>query len=859
MMQALSRPLPKSELPSLTGLFLITEDKLSVAPYVANALQQRGARTILITTSTLRSPQELANVVIQQGQIHGPVRGIVHLAPLATIPMPNTLSEWRQCTQEQSKSLFQLLQLCAADLQKTQQQQPGRVLAASLLGGYFGRDGSYGSGLPTGGSSNGLLKTMVTEWSDVHAKAIDFDTNLSPADMAQHIVQELLSLEDRIEVGYPQGIRTVFQTVPAPLKSIHNSQFTIHNGYLTGQSGVLKPSADWVVLSIGGARGITAEITSELLIPGMTLIVVGRSPEPAEESPATAGIAEIKEVRQVLLKQMRSQGLSLTPMQIERQLTKLRGERAIRRNLERFRQTGAKAEYQAVDVRNAEEFGSLIDGIYSRYGRLDAVIHGAGVIEDKLIVDKTTASFERVFDTKVDSTFILSRYLRPDSLKALVLFSSVAGRYGNRGQSDYAAANEVMNCLAWLLDERWQNTRVVSINWGPWDTVGMASEEVKRKFRKLGVIPIPLPAGRQFFRNELLYGRKGETQVIAGEGPWELGEAENGQRKSNELESVSLLKSFVFLSSQPQLQSSGKVSLEHTFSLSSDPYLDDHRLDGKPVLPAAGALEWMAEFVQAAWSEWTVTEVRDLKVLRGLVLESEFGRKVLFSAKASSQADSESLEVAVKMVDPDRSLPFYRASVILRPQLSESPTLPFLPLSSGSSLDTTTAYRDYLFHGQRFQLVTSIDRFNEEGLDARVMPSQPAAWVNGQSEEELKVGRLNVEGSNLQPVNLQPATLDGQWLFDPGLVDTAPQLAIVWNRVQRGTTTLPSRFGAVRRYGQAPLNGQMQMAFRVKSVSDSYTLVYDAVFLDETGKVRLHLQDVESTCNAALNRLAKKS
>jgi len=175
----------------------------------------------------------------------------------------------------------------------------------------------------------------------------------------------------------------------------------------------------------------------------------------------------------------------------------------------------------------------LIDDIYARYGRLDVVIHGAGIIEDKLITDKTFASFERVFDTKVDSTFILSRYLRPDSLKALVLFSSVAGRYGNRGQSDYAAANETINRLAWLFDQQWSNTRVVAINWGPWDTVGMASEEVKRQFRERGIVPIPLAAGRQFFIDELRYGRKGEVEVSAGEGPWEADEVEKGQIKLN--------------------------------------------------------------------------------------------------------------------------------------------------------------------------------------------------------------------------------------------------------------------------------------------------------------------------------------
>jgi len=816
-MQAIQEPLPESEFIALKGLFLITEDQLFVASYVADSLRQMGAASAIVPTSALHSPQELAEVVAQQRQIYGSIAGIIHLAPLAAIPFPSNLSDWRQYTQIQSKSLFHLTHLCATDLQ---QQQSGRVLAASLLGGYFGRN-SYDVGLPTGGSNNGFLKSLITELPDVHTKAVDFDSSLSPALIAQNIVQELLMPGGRVEVGYPQGTRTIFRTVPAPLTT-------------TATQIQLSPSANWVVLVTGGARGITAEIAGDLASLGVNLILVGRSAEPTAEKAETADIEDVAVLRKVLVNQAREQGETPTPVQIERQLQRLLRDRTICRNLEQFRQTGAKVEYLPVDVRNPEEFGALIDGIYTRYGRLDAVIHGAGIIEDKLIADKSAESFERVFDTKVDSTFILSRHLRPDLLKLFVLFSSVAGRYGNRGQSDYAAANEVINRLAWQLDQTWTKTRVVAINWGPWDTTGMASEGVKRQFRERGIIPIPLSAGRQFFAEELRYGRKGEAEVIAGEGPWEAYETEKGQLKGQQ-KSSDQLNSFVFLSSQPQIQPNSTVTLEHTFSLTSDPYLYDHRLDGKPVLPATGALEWMAEFVQAAWSEWIVTEVRDLRVMRGLLIDTDAGRKALFSARASSHADSESLQVAVDILDPESKLPFYRASVILRPQLPEAPTFSLLPLSAGSSLDITAAYRDYLFHGSRFQLVTAIDRLSEQGLDARVMPCQPADWLNNKALHS-----------------------SSHWLFDPGLVDTAPQLAIIWNRVQRGTTPLPSRFGSVARYGQSPFNGQLQVAFRVKPLKSDHSLVYDAVFLDELGKVHLHLQDVESTCNTALNRLAKQ-
>ena len=818
-MKARTELLPDTEVVSLYGLFLITQDQMSVAPYVSEGLRRMGATPVTISTASLLDPEKLAAEINEARSVNGEVRGIIHLSALSPIPMPETLSEWRQYTQIDCKSLLTVLQICASDLtppaplpyeERGVSSAPlllggqgerfpyTQVLAASLLGGQFGRDGSCSSGLPTGGGSKGLLKTMVQEWSGVEAKAIDFDDSLSAAEIARTIIQELLGSGGHSEIGYPQGKRMVFQPVLAPLSSLPASSLPIH------------PAKDWVVLITGGARGITAEIASTFLIPGITLILVGRSPEPAEESPNTVGIEDVSQLRKILLA---VQGKPVTPVQIENQLRGILRDRVIRRNLSHCRQAGVNVEYQAVDVRNAEEFGCFIEEIYSRYGRLDAVVHGAGVIEDKLIVDKTLESFDFVFDTKVDSAFILSRHLRPDSLKLLVFFTSVAGSFGNRGQSDYAAANEVVNRLAWQLDQRWQNTRIVALNWGPWDITGMASESVNRQFRERGVIPIPPDAGRHFFIEELRYGNKGDTELIIGtfEG---LGAGKEGTGDWG------LGTGHPITFSQLQIQPNSTVTLEHTFSLLLHPYLQDHCLDGKPVLPAAGALEWMAQFVQAAWSEWTVTEVRDLRVLRGIVLEE--ARKVLFIARASTHADLESLEVAAQIVDPESKIPFYRATVILRPQMLASPKVQIDALDSGNSLDVAVAYRDYLFHGPSFQLLTAIDRLNGQGIDAEVMPSQQSSW-----------------------------------LFDLALIDTAPQLAIAWSRVQKGTTALPSRFGSVIRYGKSALNSVLKVAFRVTQ-ADDHMLVYDAIFIDENGNVRFHLKDIESTCNTALNRLASK-
>jgi hypothetical protein len=109
-MQARTEPLPSRESVALNGLFLITEDQLSVAPYVAQALQQRGASTAIIGSSLLIKPEQIAREIAELRQKYGSVSGIVHLAPLAIAPTLENLFDWRKYTQIQSKSLFHWVQ-----------------------------------------------------------------------------------------------------------------------------------------------------------------------------------------------------------------------------------------------------------------------------------------------------------------------------------------------------------------------------------------------------------------------------------------------------------------------------------------------------------------------------------------------------------------------------------------------------------------------------------------------------------------------------------------------------------------------------------------------------------------------------
>ena len=200
---------------------------------------------------------------------------------------------------------------------------------------------------------------------------------------------------------------------------------------------------------------------------------------------------------------------------VEAAYRRLMKDREIRGNLEAIRAAGGTVEYRCVDVRDPAAFGGLLDELNAA-GGITGVIHGAGVIDDKLVRDKTPESFEKVFGTKVDSGLTLAERLAGKPVKFLVLFSSLAGRYGNRGQADYAAANEVLSKLALGLDRQWPG-RVVAMDWGPWGGVGMVADLEKHLVAR-GLQLISPETGPAFVVEELLFGRKGEPEVVIAGG-----------------------------------------------------------------------------------------------------------------------------------------------------------------------------------------------------------------------------------------------------------------------------------------------------------------------------------------------------
>ncbi|WP_224766252.1 type I polyketide synthase [Nocardioides campestrisoli] len=328
-------------------------------------------------------------------------------------------------------------------------------------------------GTPTGVA--GMLRSLARERSDVLLRSVDVgEADLRDADLvplAQTLVDELLDVDAPTAISWVGGHRATRALGPARTLSAQDAQ------------DLVPPlDSDSVVVLTGGARGVTARVAEGLArTTGCRLVLVGRSPLPVgEEDPTTASATDVRSLRRALL----ATGTLRTPAEVEAASARILAAREVRATLSRLRALGSEVEYVALDVRRPE-LGDLLDEVHQRFGRLDGVVHGAGVLEDRFARDKNDESFDRVYGTKVDGARTIFTRLGL-GLRFVVLFGSVSGVFGNRGQVDYAAANDALDTLARAHDGR-NGCRVLSLDWGPWAGGGMVSPELEREYARRGI------------------------------------------------------------------------------------------------------------------------------------------------------------------------------------------------------------------------------------------------------------------------------------------------------------------------------------------------------------------------------------
>ena len=521
---------------------------------------------------------------------------------------------------------------------------------------------SVGSESRESAGIEGLTKTAAREW-DAEWICVSLD---SPDRLASSLADELTrgggAREVRLGVRRAERVRFA-----SPLSVAARAV----------------PTGPWIVS--GGARGVTATCCVALARAGMRQVVLlGRTPL-RDEPAACRGARTEPELKQALIAAA-TQKPNLAA--IQREAREILARREVLATIGALESAGTEVCYEAVDITDPVAVASVVARARVAWGPIRGIVHGAGVLADKRLGEKTAEQFQSVLRTKLDGAQALLAACREDPLEAVCFFSSVAAHSGNVGQSDYAAANAMLD--RWAEGEaavRGDACRVVSIAWGPWDG-GMVTAALAKHFTAKGIGLIPLAAGADAFVQELRRGRA--VQVLLGCG----------------LESA-----------EPAPTTTVR------FDAARAPYLGDHAIAGSIVVPMTLALDWL---LAAGVRELGPSiELREITLLKGAVAPEGFAElELALAAGASKDVRTATL------THPDGRLA-YRAIVA---KASGEETAAVVPMPAAAATLPECCANPYgaaLFHGPAFQTIRHVVRCDAQGISARLAPAGELGWPGG--------------------------------------------------------------------------------------------------------------------------------
>ncbi|MGD9733046.1 MAG: SDR family NAD(P)-dependent oxidoreductase, partial [Desulfamplus sp.] len=438
----------------------------------------------------------------------------------------------------------------------------------------------------------------------------------------------------RVEISYRDGEKYVVHLKDIPLSKTETD---------FSQKGLIA-NGDTILVT-GGARGITFEILKAVVKRYQTnLIILGRSDIYNIDalSDILAGVESISSIdEKIVMEKLKLTMKGAKPVELKQAANRILSALESRKNIEILKSFGVYVSYIAADVADKNAVISALESV--ELDHIDGVIHAAGVEESMPFEKKTLDSFERVLNTKVNGCLNVieavgeknyksnkdsnksynssNKLDKAKQVKFYIGFSSVTAKFGNEGQTDYTAANEMMAAI--LLDPNKKDSlpKCKIIDWTAWSGAGMATREtVQKVLTERGLKFLPLDAGVKFFMDEMEDSTTPEV-VITG--------------LDHSFDRDKILKIAPFLDSDVTLLNSNSeiLSLEDAQKNSSnyraftrrldieqDRFLLDHAMEGTPIFLGATGVETMAEAAMAAHKNGRISEAKNFSIPYGIKL-----------------------------------------------------------------------------------------------------------------------------------------------------------------------------------------------------------------------------------------------
>jgi len=437
--------------------------------------------------------------------------------------------------------------------------------------------GAYKNGQldPYTGLVAGFMKSISRELGGPVCRAINTDE----VDLYKTLRQVEIDLGQpggAVEICYENGGRRIFELAPVENLTKDNQPFL---------------DANSVVIATGGARGVTAVLVEELLRTfGCRVIALGRTdPSSAPENVLSMDEQAFQEYEPQFYKDELARNKAQKITELKRGYLAHRAANEVYQVTKRLQSISGKYEYQSVDITSEKAIDQVVEAAYRKYGRVDLVVHGAGIQVSTALTKKSLTDFRKIIATKLSGLSHLynacEKYRKGRPIHFHIL-TSVFSYMGNDGQPDYGAANEAMNRIAACMDSPDKGTYWSSMAWLGWAGIGMtrgsefAALAAARRLRG-----VTKEEGQQIFAEMMRGTPTTPINILLADGE------------------IDYYKVAIQTSSPkvvPPVPSATDVRqdflvMEREISIESAPYLVNHLVGGVPTVPGALIIDFVGE------------------------------------------------------------------------------------------------------------------------------------------------------------------------------------------------------------------------------------------------------------------------
>ena len=589
---------------ALSGTVVVTDDGWGIAEELCTLLEARGLAAIRVgfeseirdmsiqvegTRTVLRAdPANVEHIALVGQELNkSKISGVIHLAALKLAGV-----EWEEDTYPSSQislaahGWFALLKQLDGQLSTI---NSGIVASVTTLDGRHGNKGELFNSIQC--SASGVTKSYSFEQPHLRTRALDLHPEivLDAVHAAEIIDHDLFSIGGDVEIGIDRDGR--------------RWSLVAFDEQLEREREPLGKKDTWLVS--GGGSGVTAAsiigVAAASTDANAHFIILGRSTLIEEAQTWIDWSEEQLSDRKMQLREAMvalSEDGKITMVEWNKEWQKYTRSRDVFITLDKIEKTGNKARYYSIDVM---DLPAMIELGSNLKRKITGVVHGAGLEDSKLVADKSHEIFDRVVRVKLDGWKSLMSAIEASGTKALkfaACFTSVAGRFGNGGQTDYAAANSVLDAEMARLSASGE-CRAVAIGWTGWQDVGMATRgSIEAVFAAAGIETLDVATGVEIFVNEALCGGKRRVLGCGSLGLMDRFDSfrEAPLRLPGQMAAIIADPArFPLIDKVLSLDEENNIVTQTTLSIEVHPFLVDHAIEGVPYHPGVMAMEMFAE------------------------------------------------------------------------------------------------------------------------------------------------------------------------------------------------------------------------------------------------------------------------